>query len=76
VKSFPADWRLYGRSAGMIRNRQMANYADALLAIWDGRSPGTANMISLAKERELRLYVFVTEKTTLKRPIFPATNPV
>jgi hypothetical protein len=68
VKSFPADWRLYGKSAGMIRNRQMASYADALLAIWDGRSPGTANMINLAKENDLKLFVYITEKTELRKP--------
>lgn len=44
VKEFPADWDKYGKAAGPIRNRQMAEYADALLLIWDGRSPGSKNM--------------------------------
>jgi hypothetical protein len=44
VKEFPADWDRYGKAAGPIRNRQMAEYADALLLIWDGRSPGSKNM--------------------------------
>ena len=43
VKSFPADWNL-GKGAGHIRNKQMADYADALLLIWDGESRGSANM--------------------------------
>lgn len=43
-KGFPADWETYGKSAGPIRNRQMAQYADALLLIWDGESRGSANM--------------------------------
>jgi len=44
VKRFPPDWVRYGRAAGPIRNRAMAEYADALLLIWDGKSPGSANM--------------------------------
>ncbi len=44
VKVFPADWTTHGRAAGPIRNRQMAEYADALLLIWDGKSRGSANM--------------------------------
>ena len=43
-KEFPADWDKYGNAAGPIRNRQMANYADALLIIWDGVSRGSSNM--------------------------------
>jgi hypothetical protein len=45
VREFPAEWDRYGRSAGMIRNKQMAEYADALVAFWDGQSRGTKNMI-------------------------------
>ncbi len=43
-KKFPADWGLYGKAAGPIRNEQMAEYADALLLIWDGASRGSASM--------------------------------
>lgn len=48
LKRFPADWNQYGRSAGPKRNRQMAQYADALIAFWDGVSRGTKNMIDEA----------------------------
>lgn len=44
LKIFTAEWDKYGKSAGPIRNRQMANYGDALLLIWDGKSRGSANM--------------------------------
>lgn len=44
VKVFEADWEMYGRAAGPMRNREMAEYADALLLIWDGKSRGSANM--------------------------------
>lgn len=40
-----AEWRKFGPSAGPIRNKKMAEYGDELLAIWDGKSKGTKNMI-------------------------------
>lgn len=42
---FPANWNQYGKSAGMIRNKQMGDFADGLLAFWDGKSRGTKQMI-------------------------------
>lgn len=46
VKVFLADWRKHGKSAGPIRNAEMAKYADVLVAIMiEGGSRGTQNMI-------------------------------
>lgn len=53
VKDFPAMWHKYGRSAGFIRNEEMALYADEALIFWDGISKGTENMISLCKKHEI-----------------------
>lgn len=63
VIRFPADWDTYGKSAGYIRNEQMAEYAmsedsyGVLLAFWDGQSKGTKHMIDLAKKHGLDIYV-------------------
>lgn len=54
---FFADWNTHGRSAGPIRNKKMAENADALIAIWDGRSRGTKNMIETAQKMKLFVYV-------------------
>lgn len=51
----PADWDTFGKSAGYIRNREMADMADALVAFHDGVSKGTQHMINLAKERNLKI---------------------
>ena len=48
VTPFPADWDLHGKAAGYIRNKEMAEYADVLVAFWDGKSKGTKHMIDLA----------------------------
>ena len=56
LKVFPADWNKHGRAAGPIRNRNMAEYADCLVAFEGGR--GTQNMIKTAKELGLKVYDF------------------
>lgn len=53
VKVFHADWKLYGKMAGPVRNLEMAKYADCLLACWDGKSRGTASMIKAAESNDL-----------------------
>lgn len=45
IASFPADWDRYGKSAGIRRNSSMGNYADYVVAFWDGKSTGTKHMI-------------------------------
>lgn len=56
-EQYPADWKTHGRAAGPIRNAQMAEVADALIAFWNGQSRGTANMINLAKSKGLKVAV-------------------
>lgn len=53
----PADWDIDGRSAGFKRNIKMAEYADALVAFWDGKSSGTRHMIETAKSKGLDIRV-------------------
>lgn len=53
LKEFPANWNLYGKRAGMIRNKEMRDYADAVVVFWDGKSRGSKNMIELAVEEKL-----------------------
>jgi hypothetical protein len=62
VMHFPANWELYGRAAGPIRNREMATHADALLAVWDGQSPGTKDMIRVAELLGLKVFVYRTDQ--------------
>lgn len=51
VKMFIPDWDGYGKAAGIIRNTEMGNYADYLVAFWDGKSTGTAHMIQYMKSK-------------------------
>lgn len=49
VKMFPANWDLYGRGAGPIRNKAMGDYADAGIVVWDGTSRGSLHMYNYLK---------------------------
>ena len=68
LKVFPADWEKYGKSAGPIRNEQMAKYATSngdhafLIAFWDGKSRGTKNMIDMAFKYGLDVHVFMWKR--------------
>jgi hypothetical protein len=57
IKRFPAEWDKHGKSAGYIRNEEMAKYADQLIAFWDGKSKGTMHMINLAKKYNLDINI-------------------
>lgn len=56
VKVFPADWQTYGRAAGHRRNAEMADYADALILVWDGCSAGSKNMLVTAQKKGLKIH--------------------
>ena len=58
VKQFVADWDKHGKAAGIIHNNDMACYADALIAIWDGKSKGTLYMINSMVNLKKPVYVY------------------
>ena len=54
-----ANWDKFGKAeAGAIRNREMADRGEALIAIWDGYSSGAKHMIAVAEARDLRVFVY------------------
>ena len=69
LKQFPADWNKHGKSAGYKRNQEMGNYADALLAYWDGASRGTMHMINIM--RQLNKPVRVCYYTAVCNTLYP-----
>lgn len=57
IRYFLPDWSAHGKkSAGPIRNAEMAEYADALLLIWNGQSKGSANMKQQMERRKKPVY--------------------
>lgn len=73
VKEFPADWKniavpgavvksnqygKYNAVAGHQRNTKMGDYADALIAVWDGKSRGTLSMIKYMRSLGKQVFVY------------------
>ena len=50
IEVHSAMWDKFGKSAGPLRNKEMAEVADAVIAFWDGESRGTKNMIDCARD--------------------------
>lgn len=71
VKRFPANWKLYGKNAGNVRNRQMAEYASVtngvLIAFANSRCKGTMNMIKLGIDYKLDVFVVWYEEQRIER---------
>lgn len=67
-KGFPVtdeEYEIAGDSAYYTRNVKMAEYADALIAVWDHESDGTRNMIDIALDHGLDVYVKVVNPQSL-----------
>lgn len=62
VTEFPADWKKYGKAAGFLRNQEMATYGECLIAIWDGESRGTKDMIERAKKKGIPVYIYMVKQ--------------
>lgn len=58
LHEFPADWDRYGKGAGHRRNREMGDFADCLIAFWDGESKGTKGMIDYMRKLGKPVFVF------------------
>ena len=60
VEEFPADWKRYGKAAGMIRNQQMLveGKPNIVLAFQIGDSRGTQNMIDIARKAGIEVRVY------------------
>jgi len=57
IKRFLPDWDTHGKSAGPIRNQEMAEYCHAAIIIWDGSSKGTFNIIDNVRRLKKPLYL-------------------
>jgi len=63
VKRFPADWDKWGKRAGSIRNYDMAEYGEALVAVHDGSSRGTLNMIGQMRLKKKPVFIKVLRES-------------
>lgn len=62
IQYFWPDWEQHGKAAGPIRNSLMAENADALILVWDGKSRGSNDMLSKANAKGLKVYCHLVIK--------------
>lgn len=58
LKTFLPDYETYGKRAPLIRNLKIVDYADEVLAFWDGRSHGTRHIVGecIKRQKPVRIY--------------------
>ncbi len=44
------QYEQYGRAAPIVRNKEIVDYADKVIAFWDGNSKGTLSVIQYAEK--------------------------
>ena len=58
LKEFLPEYERYGRSAPLKRNLQIIDYADEVIAFWDGMSHGTRFVIENCKRKNVPIKVY------------------
>ena len=63
---FLPDWAKHGRAAGYIRNQDIVDTADFVVAFWDGKSRGTLSALRNAKKVGKPAHVWLYDVETLE----------
>ena len=58
---FLPQYNKYGRAAPIMRNKEIVDYADRVIAFWDGRSRGTLSVIKYAQKTHKKCEVIIIE---------------
>lgn len=59
TKIYLPEWKLYGRSAGIIRNKEIVKESDQCFIFWDGESKGTKSVIDFCQNQNKPFQVFM-----------------
>ena len=70
LTEFKPDYDRFGRGAPLKRNITIIEYADRVLAFWDGKSHGTKFVIEECKRRGIPVRVFLYESKVIAEDNF------
>ena len=59
LTEFLPEYARYGKAAPLKRNIQIIEYADEVLAFWDGKSRGTKHVIDMCRELNKKVTVVI-----------------
>lgn len=61
LKEFLPNYNCFGKQAPLVRNVQIVEYSDLVLAFWDGKSRGTKFVIDKCKELNKKVQVYIAK---------------
>ena len=61
LKEFLPEYDKFGKAAPLRRNITIIEYADVVVALWDGKSRGTKHVIDECRKRGVPVNVYVVE---------------
>lgn len=61
IQHYPAKWEEHGKAAGFIRNKDLIEEADRLVAVHDGVSKGTLNAVEYAQDKKIDVIILNME---------------
>ncbi len=64
---FLPNYSRYGKGAPLVRNEEIAAYADEALVFWDGRSRGTAHILRLFEKLHKKVTLHIVESKSEPR---------
>lgn len=59
---FLPEYNRYGKAAPLKRNLKIIEYADLVIAFWDGESKGTKYVIDNCKKQNIKLIIHIIDK--------------
>ena len=62
------QYDLYGRAAPIVRNREIVDMADEIVAFWDGASKGTKSVIDYANRIGKPCRVIYMDRSGARKP--------
>ena len=62
LTEFLPQYSIYGKGAPIVRNKQIVDYADLVLAFWDGRSAGTRSVIRYCEKTGKECKIIILEQ--------------
>jgi len=64
ITEFLPEYAKYGKVAPLKRNLQIIDYADMVIAFWDGKSRGTKYLIDQCQKLNKPIKIFLTKSGT------------
>ena len=66
LTEFLPQYEIYGRAAPIVRNKKIVEYADKVIAFWDGSSKGTLSVINYAEKAGKTCEIIICEQNDIK----------